>query len=302
MNQTYEIATAAHLGMQPDYISTILLNMNYEGGCNPVNVSFLTGLGYKRQREMVHQYAVNDRRALPPSGLPLGNLQRGYHDGLPLYPGTELSGLSFPHDYASSSPHAPYDIWGDVYNVTTEFVNPQQARSLAATAYMMAKTSLKNQPWRSAEATINFSKATVPIGVASSATLQVSGMPTDGAQIVWEGRSHEPAMASQFEVTPAFIGRYWVEAEAVLPDGRRVAAANELTSSALAPQIVATSQFGIRISGVAGQTFTIEGCDNLLSQEWFPVMTGTFTSETFDWTDESGPQNTARFYRVAAGL
>ncbi len=302
VNQTYEIATAAHLGMQSDYLSTILLNMNYEGGCNPQNVSFLTGVGYKRQREMVHQYAVNDRRALPPSGLPLGNIQRGYQDSLPLYPNNELSGLSFPHDYATSAPHSPYDIWGDVYNVTTEFVNPQQARSLAATAYMMAKTSLKDQQWRSAEATIQFSKPNVPINLPSIATLQVSGMPLDGAQIVWEGRSHEPALASQFEVIPTFVGRYWVEAEALLPDGRRVSAAAELLSNSLAPEIVATSQYGVRISGTVGQTFTIQGCDNLLTQEWYTVVTGTFTSETFDWTDEFGDENRARFYRVAAGL
>jgi hypothetical protein len=167
---------------------------------------------------------------------------------------------------------------------------------------MMAKTSLKNQQWKSAEATIQFSSPTVPINLPSIATLQVSGMPLDGAQIVWEGRNHEPALASEFEVIPAFIGRYWVEAEALLPDGRRVSAAAELTSSALAPEIVATSQYGVRIRGVVGQTFTIERCDNLFTHDWQPVVSGTFTGETFDWTDEFGHENRALFYRVAAGL
>ncbi|MGZ8920101.1 MAG: glycoside hydrolase family 9 protein [Limisphaerales bacterium] len=299
VNQTYEIATAAHLGMQPDYISTMLLNMNYEGGCNPLNVSFLTGLGFKRQREMVHQYAINDRRILPPSGLPLGSLQRGYQNELPLYP-NELSGLTFPHDYATSAPHAPYDVWGDVYNVTTEFVNPQQARSLAATAYLMAKTSLKNQPWRTETASISFSKPSVPIGVSSTATVNLGNLPRDGAQIVWEGRSAEPIIGSQLELTPTFIGRYWVEAEALLPDGRRVSAVAELTSGAFAPEIVASSRFGVRVSGTVGQTFVIQGSEDL--QNWFPVSEGTFTSDTVEWTDENGLENRARFYRVAAGL
>ena len=34
----------------------LLANMNYEGGCNPVNVSYVTGLGWKRQREIVSQW------------------------------------------------------------------------------------------------------------------------------------------------------------------------------------------------------------------------------------------------------
>ena len=55
----------------------ILKNFNYEMGCNPLNVSFLTGIGWKRQREIVHQYAQNDYRILPPSGIPLGNIQQG---------------------------------------------------------------------------------------------------------------------------------------------------------------------------------------------------------------------------------
>lgn len=300
VNQAFEVTTAAQLAMQSDYIPTLLANMNYEGGCNPHNVSFLTGLGYKRQREIVHQYSTNDRRLLPPSGIPLGSIQRGYQNDLPYYPGTELSGLTFPHDYASTAPHAPYDVWGDAFNVTTEFVNPQQARSLAATAYLMAKTSLKNQSWRTANATINFSRATVPIGQSSTATLQLDGLPLDNAQIVWEARSHEPTMANQLEVTPSFIGRYWVEAEVLLPDGRRVSAVGELDSSAIAPTIVTLSPSSVRITGTIGQAFLIEASEDL--SNWIPVYNGIFATESLDWADDTGGASSARFYRVVAGL
>ena len=35
-------------------MAALLENMNYEGGCNPVNVSYITGLGlWKRQRDIV---------------------------------------------------------------------------------------------------------------------------------------------------------------------------------------------------------------------------------------------------------
>ncbi|HEX7859456.1 MAG TPA: glycoside hydrolase family 9 protein [Verrucomicrobiae bacterium] len=300
VNQTYEIATAAQLEMQNDYIPTMLLNMNYEGGCNPHNVSFLTGIGNKRQREMVHQYATNDRRILPPSGLPLGSIQRTYQADLPLYPGTELSGMTFPHDHATSAPHAPYDVWGDAYNLTTEFVNPQQGRSLAAMAYLMAKTSLKTQPWRTSTATINFSKQSVAIGESSTATLDLGSLPAANAQIVWEGRSHEPAVGPQYAITPSFIGRYWVEAEALLPDGRRVSAVAELGSGAVAPTITPLSNYGMRVSGTTGQAYVIEASEDLL--DWIPVFNGIFTTAPFDWTDEEAVGARVRFYRLVSGL
>ena len=36
----------------------MLANMNYEGGCNPVNVSYITGLGWKRQRDIVSRLGL----------------------------------------------------------------------------------------------------------------------------------------------------------------------------------------------------------------------------------------------------
>ena len=44
---------------RPKFLEAMLGNLNYEAGCNPVNVSYLTGLGWKRPREIVDQYAQN---------------------------------------------------------------------------------------------------------------------------------------------------------------------------------------------------------------------------------------------------
>ena len=298
VNQAFEIATAAQLDARAEFLDTILLNMNYEGGCNPVNVSFVTGLGYKRQREMVHQYAINDRRSLPPSGLPLGNIQKGFQADLPIY-GNELSGLTFPHDYASEGAYAPYDTWGDAYNLTTEFVHPQQARSVATLAYIMAMTSVKNQAWKPGSATIQLSKESVPVGGTAQALLSAPGLDLSSAQIVWEARSQEPVMQESLEITPEFIGRYWVEAEAVLPDGRRIFAVNELQSSAVAPEIQSAGRSRVLVSGTEGQSFTIEGSTDLML--WVPLGTGTFTSGTFEWVDEYSASLEKRFYRVVTG-
>jgi len=124
---------------RPQFLSAFLANMNYEAGTNPVNIAYVTGIGRKRQREIVHQYAQNDRRVMPPSGLPLGNIQ----GGLPyinLY-GTELSALSFPTDSGLAGPYPYYDRWSDTYNVSTEFVVVNQARALAGLAWLAAQTA-----------------------------------------------------------------------------------------------------------------------------------------------------------------
>ena len=81
---------------RPKFVAAILGNLNYEAGCNPVNVCYLTGLGWKRPREIVDQYAENQRRILPPSGIPIGNIQGGF-SWLDKYK-NELGGLSFPLD------------------------------------------------------------------------------------------------------------------------------------------------------------------------------------------------------------
>src|SRR5439155_9841170 len=161
-----------------------LSNMNYEGGCNPVNVCYVTGLGWKRQREIVHHYALNDRRVLPPSGLPLGNVQAGF-GWLDLYK-RELGALTFPPDSAPDAPYPFYDRWGDSFNVNTEFVIVNQARALAALVFLMAQTSLKDQPWRSAPAHIE---------VLPSLSLNLNPNPglnlnLPQARIVWEAQGH----------------------------------------------------------------------------------------------------------------
>jgi hypothetical protein len=47
---------------RPAMRAALISNLNYEQGCNPVNITYLAGLGWKRQREMVDQYAQNSRR------------------------------------------------------------------------------------------------------------------------------------------------------------------------------------------------------------------------------------------------
>src|SRR5437868_2857759 len=81
-----------------------------------------------------------------PSGIPLGNVQAGF-GWLEFYK-KELGELTFPSDGDESNPYPIYDRWGDSFNLSQEFVILNQARALAYTAWLMAQTSLKNQPWK----------------------------------------------------------------------------------------------------------------------------------------------------------
>jgi hypothetical protein len=201
---------------RPKYIEAMLLNLNYEAGCNPVNVSYITGLGWRRQREIVHQWAQNDDRVLPPSGIPLGNIQGGF--GWLDHYKQELGALTFPLDSAQESPYPFYDRWGDSFNLSQEFVINNQARGTAAWAWVFAQTSLRTQPWKPVPAQITIS--------SGKARLTAAGADLKGARILWEAAGSEPMIAAELNLSA--VPPAWVEAEALLTDGRLAFAATHL--------------------------------------------------------------------------
>ena len=179
--QAFDIVVAYQLASKPDYLDAILRNVNYEGGCNPVNVTYVTGLGWKRQREIVDQYSQNDGRVLPKSGIPLGNIQAGF-EYMGNY-GRELGELCFPPDGALNAPYPFYDRWGDAFNTTTEFTVLDLARALDSLAFIASLTPLKTQAWKSGEAQITG----VPAGVMTGTKIIV-GLN----DIRWGERPREP--------------------------------------------------------------------------------------------------------------
>ena len=240
-DQAFDVAVAYQLDPNPAYMTSLLANMNYEGGCNPVNVCYITGLGWKRQHGIVSQWELNDIRALPPSGIPIGNIQSDF-DYLWDY-GGELEDFSFPSDGAAAAPYPFYDRWGDSWNVTTEMVVLNQARGLGSLAFLAAQTSLQTQAWQAVPAQLMVPSGVVPLGSNVTFTMQAPGLDLTTARITWEANACGSAQASQipafgqtFTITPTINGRWWVEAEAQFSDGRRVFASNSFTVNA--PNIV----------------------------------------------------------------
>ena len=127
--QAFDMVVAQLFNPNPAYVDAILKNLNYEGGCNPVNVTYVTGLGWKRQREIVDQYSENDRRVLPKDGVPISNLQEGFVWTFTY--GYEMTPLCFPSDGAQTAPYPFYDRWCDFFNVTTEASTTDTTRSFA---------------------------------------------------------------------------------------------------------------------------------------------------------------------------
>jgi hypothetical protein len=196
---------------RPRLMDAILGNFNYQLGCNPVNVCYLTGVGSRRQREIVHQYAVNDRRVLPPAGIPIGDMQSGF-GWLDLYQ-RELGAMSYPTDGDVQAPFPMYDRWGDSFNLSTEFVILEQARGLGTAAFLMAQTSLKALPWKAPVSAI------VPARAARGAAFELtSSLPLNNARIIWEASGEEPASGAMFRPQSNALPA-WIEAEAILPEG-----------------------------------------------------------------------------------
>jgi hypothetical protein len=210
---------------RPEMMAALISNLNYEQGCNPVNVVYLTGLGWKRQREIVHQFAQNDRRVLPPTGIPLGNIQGGF--GWNSLYQDALDKLSFPPDSGKADPFPFYDRWGDAFNLSQEFVIVNQARALGYCAWLMAQTPLKSQPWKPLPAQITGPAETS--GGKYTLTLKSSDPAIDlaSARIVWETDGQEPVFGASLVLKAEKTEPRWVEAEAQLPDGRRVFAARD---------------------------------------------------------------------------
>jgi hypothetical protein len=265
----------------------MIRNMNYEAGSNALNVSFITGLGWKRQNEIVHQYAQNDTRVLPVNGIPQGNLQTG-----PVYTatyGTELAALTFPSDSNASAPTPFYDRWTDTFSVATEFVHLDQARALSTLAYLATLTGTKTQAWKSAAGVITGVPATIDQTTSFTVSMSVPGMDLDGARIVWEASGQQPAYGETYTYKPSGYGAQWIEAEAQWADGRRAYARTTLFAENGLPTVTVAATDAIATIG--------SSTDNAV---WTFTRTGStanpvtvkfkFSGSAAKWTDYRRPE------------
>lgn len=300
--QAFDLVVAQQFNPNPAYLDAILQNLNYEAGCNPINQTFITGLGWKRQREVVDQYSENDRHTLPKDGVPISNMQEGFVWTFQY--GYELTPLCFPTDGAQTAPYPIYDRWCDFFNVSTEASTTDTARSFAVAAWLAAQTSLATQPWRSTNATITAPVAIKLPGQPVTVTLQVADTNLNGAKIVWEGLGQDPAFGGLTHTfaTPNQEGPSWVEAEVQWPDGRRAFATNSIAVSTNAPPFLtvpnlSSGGFSFTLTGAPQATYVIEASTNFT--DWAPVATNTLPSNgLLQIGDPLGSAFPTRYYRA----
>lgn len=215
-DRTFDLAVGQALAPKPDYLRAIATNLGYEAGANPINRPRITGIGAFQERDIVHQYSQNDWRELPVPGLPLGAIQGGFmwmHN----YE-RELGQLSWPPDGGKNA-YPLYDRWGDSFNTTVEFVITNQARGMAGSALLFAQAPA--QAWKPVGAEIEG----LPEGVqpGDSVTLRLkSPIDLSTARILWEATGHPVSLGPEFVFHPKEAGDFYIEADALLPDGRRV--------------------------------------------------------------------------------
>ncbi|HWD94277.1 MAG TPA: glycoside hydrolase family 9 protein [Verrucomicrobiae bacterium] len=300
--QAFDLVVAQQFNPNPAYVDAILQNLNYEAGCNPINTTYITGLGWKRQREVVDQYSENDRHTLPKDGVPISNMQEGFVWTFTY--GWDLSPLCFPSDGAQTAPYPIYDRWCDFFNVTTEASTTDTARSFALSAWLAAQTSLATQPWRSTNATI-IAPATAKLpGQPLTISLQVADTNLTGAKIVWEGLGQDPAFGGlSHTFAPSSVeGPAWVEAEVQWPDGRRAFATNSVAVSTNAPPqlsvpSLSSGGFSFTLAGAPQGTYVIQASTDL--SHWQPVVTNTLpVNGLWQIGDPLGGAFPQRYYRA----
>ena len=301
--QAFDMVVAYQFNPSPLYLDAILRNLNFEGGCNPVNVSYITGLGWKRPRNVVDQYSLNDHRRLPKDGVPESNITAEF-SRVWTY-GSELSALVYPSDYIDTAPYAYYDRWSDDWNVSTEASTTDTARSFVTTAWLATQTALARQPWRSTNATILVPAAATLPGQAVIVSLNVADTNLNAARIIWEASGQEPAFGTQsFTFTPGSQpGSYWVEAEVQWPDGRRAFATNSVAVSTAAPPVISNPQrlagggFSFTLAGAPFARYVIQVSTDL--SVWAPMATNALSAAgVLAITDPQASSNSPRYYRA----
>ena len=139
-----------------------------------------------------------------------------------LYKG-ELEALTYPEDGAQSGAYAFYDRYAHQFNTATEADTVNEGWGFAAIVGVAAQTGAAKAPWTARGAAIATpASASKPVTVTLSSP---DGVDLGPARVTWEAANQEPFVGgTSFTFTPVLTGPTWVDAEAMLPDGRRLVA------------------------------------------------------------------------------
>ena len=119
----FDLIAAYKLTPKQSYIDAGVLTYSYLVGCNPINVSSISGLGLRRPRIFVSNYQLNDFRTMPPNGQIRASISAGatYLDKYVNPDNTnELNSTIYPDDTSLNNKYPPQDRYIDQFNVMDE--------------------------------------------------------------------------------------------------------------------------------------------------------------------------------------
>ena len=222
-SEAFDLITASLLDPKPAYWKAVLSNVAYQAGGNPVNTSFISGLGWVQPRNFVSQWALNDEHQLPPIGLTTGSV----NSALPflLRYGSALGRLSYPPDVHESDyafPFGTYHRYTDTFHVGNELVILDLARSMATTSFLMAQVpDAATAPWVAPPAVaIKGIPEESYVGEAVRLGIETTGDLTE-ARVLWEAKNGTIGLGGEYAYTPVAPAEQWIEAEVLWPSGLR---------------------------------------------------------------------------------
>jgi hypothetical protein len=220
----FDLLTAHLIDPKPEYFDAIVGNLNHALGANAANRSYVSGLGWNQSHEYVSQFAHNDERQLPPTGVNIGSVNTAM-PWLLEYQGL-LGWNTYPPDADEAdvpTPYGVYDRQTDVWNVSNEFVIPIQARAFAISAYLYQFTEDYKTAWKPAPSIeIVGTPESAEVGSTYDLTLTATGADLTTGRIVWEAPDQAFGLTSpNYTINTEIARRGWVEAEVFWPDGKR---------------------------------------------------------------------------------
>jgi len=139
---------------------------------------------------------------------------------------SELEELTYPSDGAQTNPYAFYDRYTHQFHTATESDTVQEGWGFAAIVALAAQSNAGKTAWKAKAGTI-----TSTAGKTVTAKVTSSDVDLSSARVTWEAAGVEPFVGgTTFTFTPSQTGTIWIDAEAMLPDGRRVVAATQVTN------------------------------------------------------------------------
>ncbi len=132
---SYNLLTANAIEPKEAYTEGALRQVDYMLGANPFGYSLQTGIGYKRNIEIVHNPSNFDRIIEPAPGIPMGIGSAGIY-WLNQYGKSAGEGV-FPQNWPLMN------RWYDGFNVNTEFTVDMSIRETMTLGYFVGASNVK---------------------------------------------------------------------------------------------------------------------------------------------------------------